>query len=353
MVPFTLVLLAALFAAGGAAWAQVASPSLAPFGDGATANPSAMQWHESSVIGLIAGSGSGDILDPSGTSLAEGENHSRTVNLRLHSASVSFGMDARRTTLEFASPDHLTFVNNREETVTRVAAALQLGGLLALGIGREHGRIESTFRIGPPLTNGALPPFNGAILESTGETTATLPLAGVSLRLGEVLYLGAAGGTETVQVMQNDLLTPATPPPFASTEDFEVERDVRRYGAGIRWRPSAGNAVRVEGSLERRDPFQRPGATVQEDESETRSGTLEVMVNHVLFAFNGNTTQRFVDGEKTEESRGSLTAIAWVPDDGFSLAVGASHGEVEPVASPFGVKRLEFDDWAVAVAWIY
>ena len=331
------LLVAALLACAGAVQAQVATPSLAPF-EGATPNPAAMQWHEASFVSALAGEGDVEGFDVAGNRFGEGSTSSRTVSLRVRGENFSLGADASLGKLDLASDSPGLFLQDAESTGTNIALALQAGGVLALGIGQE--RVESEGRLlgNPPLTTVAL--------DAVSDNETSLVIGGVSWRLGEVFFLGVAAGRETVTIRQTGSFI-ATP----FVDDFKAERDVTRFGAGIRW-ITGGGAVRLEVSGENRDPFKNPKTNQQQDETEREAVELEVKWGRLLFAFNVARGEKFEDGIKSEEFRSTLAAVAWVPEEGLSLVVAGTSSEVSPLGGLF-TGDFKSETVVVGAAWLF
>lgn len=106
---------------------------------------------------------------------------------------MAFGADAISRSVDDNSGGGSTDVDT-----SVVSLALNLGGVLAIGAGRQTSEAAN----------------------ATTSTKKTLPLFGVSLRLGEVFFLGAAAGTETISLTRPLL-------------DGTVEGDRRAVHAGI------------------------------------------------------------------------------------------------------------------------
>ena len=335
---FIWLCMGAVLAFAGAVQAQVATPSLAPF-EGATRNPAAMQWHEASFVSSLAGEGDVEGFNVAGIRFGEGSTSSRTVSLRVRGENFSLGADAALDKLDLASDSPGLFLQDAENTSTNIALALQAGGVLALGIGQEQVESEGRLLGSPPLTIVAL--------DAVSDNETSLVIGGVSWRLGEVFFLGAAAGRETVTIRQTGSFI-ATP----FVDDFEAKRDVTRYGAGIRWIANGG-AVRLEVSGENRDPFRNPNPpNRQEDESERQAVELEVKLGRVLFAFNVARGEKFEDGVKSEEFRSTLAAVAWVPEEGLSLVVAGISGEVSPEGGLF-TGDFKSETLVVGAAWLF
>jgi hypothetical protein len=199
-----LLFAATLFAAtlfAGIAWGQVAAPSLTPFSF-VTENPAAVQWGSPSRVG--AGVSQAQALsDPTNPAQPRARN-----NLSGGGGGLRWVGQVVSAAAEYSHADNAGTPHNEGEFSddSRVALGLRLASFLTLGAGQVSQTVR-TFQLGV-----------------LGEDAHEIPQYGLSLRLGEWLFLGGAAGQDFVK--HTDLLTPAN--------GFKTSRDVATYGAGIR-----------------------------------------------------------------------------------------------------------------------
>ncbi|MCZ6626786.1 MAG: hypothetical protein O7E56_01025, partial [SAR324 cluster bacterium] len=212
---FSLAIITLLALLAGTVQAQVAAPPLQPLFGGTTDNPAAMQWAGYSFAGGAAFSGDQTGTDSAGAPIpaAAADVDAALAELRVVFDSFSFG--ATVVNFEFKGSGFAG-----ESTETAVGFAFLIGDMFSFGLGVEKSEVKNIF---------------GGI---TDTSEFSLPLAGISVRLGEVIFLGVSGGTQTGQ---------GTNPP-------EFKRNVRRAGVALYTAP--GNfQTHLEVYAEARDPF--------------------------------------------------------------------------------------------------
>ena len=316
------LMLAALLAAVGAAQAQVAAPRLAPLQFGSlTANPATMQWSEFSHVGAVIAKGE-QTAEINGVSLPAGEGDSNAQGVQVRKVWESFSLGAEIASLEFEIGNSTDGFRNTDISVFNAGLAFRVGESVTLGLAVEKTDIDES-RFDPAAT----PPATQQSFE------LSLTLAGISVRLGEVYFVGAALGKETV------------------TADFlpnELDRNVIRLGVGLstgmRDPEERADAeatrfqVHLEVFREVRDPFEI-GPVARSSDTTTDGFVAELLWGSIILGFKGTTkTEEEIDGAgvktgDTESREGEIT-IGWVPEKGLSLLISLSKQEIEDKLSP-------------------
>ena len=309
----------------GMAMAQVAAPQLTPLQIGSTtANPATLQWNDSSLIG--GGLSSGDQTAVSGSApdpANEGDFKANFVQGRIVYDFFSIG--AETASIEIDLGDSAVGVTNEELIVTQYALAFRIGDALALGVGQEKLEFEQS-----------QPPTPTTTFE------LSLPIAGVSLRLADIYYLGLAAGTENLKA--NFLVG-------------EFDRKVTRYGAGLRTERN-NFQFHVEVARENREPFKVTafGQTFDALEQTASTAVAEAIWGNILVGgLVATRTQRSEDpaGAPTEDEEISerTIAVGWVPKIGMSLVVTINTQETEDKVNPGD--RVEQETVAVALGYLF
>lgn len=289
----------------GVAHAQIAAPTLVP--GFVTDNPAAIQWGKTSQIGWGHIEGESEKRDSAAvpSTVTEGDSSGDLVGLRLVGEFLSFAAHAAK--LEATEGTDITI----DYQFASAALAIPIGDIIALGIGQEQGTFELKFSGG---------------IDANLEAESSTPLAGISLRLGDLLYLGAAIGTETLTVKQTT--TPIIP---GLNFEAEFERDVKRYGIallngdGVKWHLGAGASTKdsAEDST--------TGFTIES--SDETYGVLEVNAGGFLLGVRAKSLEETDESaiptvSKNEETTRELN-VGWVPETGWSLVFIASDMEVK------------------------
>ncbi len=180
----------AVMGAAGAAWGQIAAPSLAP-GTFSSENPAAIKWGAPSRFGA-------GYLAEHDTNTPSNQHTDYTGasgGFRLVGESLALGFETQG---KQDQEDNL----HDERGTSSAALAVQTGPVLAWGLGYNA--------------------FNQTL--NSAKTATKEPDLGLSLRLGEIWFIGGTVGRESTS--HKDQLAPAT--------EFYGDRDVVRAGIGFR-----------------------------------------------------------------------------------------------------------------------
>lgn len=200
---------------------------------------------------------------------------------------------------------------------TQAALAGNISGLLAVGFGVENSTNDfsnSTQRVGK------------------------IRIAGVSLRLAEVFYLGLAVGDETERRE-------------FGVGQREATRTLTRIGVGYLWRGEE-NAFRASISTEERDAFNyelNPGVFLVRAEVENKSWSLSAIFSNILVGFlfqENNLRNEFNASRRNEERR--AYHLGWVPREGLAVVLRSEERDV--INLPGGVTQ-ELTLSRITVSW--
>lgn len=253
------------------AWGQIAAPSLVP-GTFSSENPAAIKWGAPSRIGAAVVS-QRDVDTPG--------------NQKTDYAGASGGFRLVGETLALGAEGlHLEDLESNLHDVrdfASAALALQTGNSIAWGLGYNSGKQTL----------------------NTVKTESREPNLGISLRLGEVWFVGGTIGRESLS--SKDALLPAA--------DFYGERDVLRAGLGFR----RGGTVlmHVEAfAINKLDYATKFGKFAGED---TSGGTLEFTFWNFLLG--GSTRHTQVHHALVDTVDNTTGDVGWAPRQGFSLTL--------------------------------
>lgn len=307
-VAILLVLPSLLWCAS--AVAQVAAPSLVPASPGlggvgfVTLNPAVMQWGAPSRIG--AGFFQADEEDTDATT---GATTSRTdfdgpfAGLRWVGERLSFAAETLQT--EGSAINGLPL----EVDLTGAAVAFQVGGVAAFGGGQT---------VLNSVLEGPAPPIRL-------DREFTTNLAGVSLRLGEVFFLGAAGGT---------LKLAQTSTQFPTFADGTAERNVRRFGVGFR---NSGEVVwHLEYFVGQGEFAQNAAANITLEEEDTQVAVIEARFGNWVLGLvvrDSEETDKAAVPEATATTEAHRASLGWVPMDGLGIFAQYSRAEKDDPAN--------------------
>jgi len=279
----------------GVAHAQVAVPSFNPGAQGGTAtNPAAQQWGAPSrvVAGMTQGT---NVVTPAvGTDDFEFDINGNFLAARGVGESWAIGAEGSSQTFESTAPDG--FDVSGSVGTTEIAISGLIGDYLAIGIGQQ----SSSYVVDDDYTE-----------------EATLPLIGVSLRIAETIFLGAAGGNETL----------SWDPDLPNGLEFEESRQVVRYGAGFRTGDDT-SGFRVEYNVETRQPITveiAPNVEVDIAESVSNTASLEFKVANIMVGGTVRNTEADESGDVVNRTTTDIS-IGWVPMQGLTVVATASSG---------------------------
>ena len=278
-VRFLLLLAVACSALAGAASAQVAAPFLnpVPLFNAAPSNPAVLSWDVPSR--LAAAYTSVKFEDALGASIGDG--NVQGVLGQYVGETLALGAAGAKLDVDIAGGGKLI------ERFSTLQAALKVGEWLSIGLGQGVDKRS----------------------DPSGEQKSSEALAGLTLRLGSIFYLGAVSGTDTVGK--------GTAPPLV-----EGDRHLTRYGAGIRWvGPSA--ALHLEAFNEHRAGIVSPLPV----ESQTiRGGTLEMRLGRIGISYTTRDLQLIDEttGVLNMSQKIKTASLAYVPEHGLALSIGTA-----------------------------
>ncbi|HUJ75253.1 MAG TPA: hypothetical protein VL359_10360, partial [bacterium] len=296
LVPWSAGALGALLLAGAPppACGQFAAPSIVPF-TFVTPNPAAMQWGAPSSVGA-AESQSQQV------SGAQGDKQNflgAAAGLRLVGDYVSAAVEGSHEESRFQGL-------NSHTDLYAGALGLRLNDLLTLGIGQTHQDVRQGISASPAPFN--LPQQNAGL---DGDS----PALGLSLRLGETFFIGAAEARDYVKFTDLSYL----PGPPVTTYRNQV-----LYGLGFRW----GGAVLAHLEAYGIDKADYVDPAVVGGKETVRGGTLEFNIHGFLLAYNLSHTDRDAGFNSTDHG---VLDIGYAPRQGLSIV---AHGDVQQDSYP-------------------
>jgi hypothetical protein len=298
-----LTTIAILLAASTALQAQIAAPRLNPITPSiiSASNPAVFVWGGPTRAGL--GYFDMNLTDrPVGgpdTEIASGNG----TQLQFDWVGESFAFHAETIAITL---DLIPAIGGGTFEVDKdaIGAAYQAGGLFSIGAGLESGSISA----------------QGFLEESS------LPLLGGTLRLGEVFYLGAVLGTETVSDAAGD-----------------VDRSVQRLGIGVHSR-EGDFGYHVEVYQETSDSATNATTGTSADQEETSGWGVEVVLMGGLLlgiesATTDDTSPAGVAGDVEDQT---LVSVGWAGSEGLSIVLSvwnqeetATNGDINEFAFTF------------------
>lgn len=313
MKRIALLALVSLITVTGSAWAQVATPTLAPGmpllhslaypgvnSAGYTpTNPAAMPWSMNSHAGLGALTGQQeDSLSPTAND-AEG----KFGGLRWVGERFAIG-------LETADFDTKSAIISSQE-LSSVAIAAKTWDWLTLGVSRE------TFG------------FTLGTLDRKVEGIAY----GASFRIGEWIYVGAGMASQDFQD------SPSIGPTSQGSRDGTTAGLALMGGKDFRWR--------IEGSVVDMDDFVTDASTVVGGGFKQTEGQLEVIFGSILVGATSYSSTVPTPGSTVELS-GSSYSLGYVPMSGLSVVVRHEDGQRKSAT-----QTLDDSIDSATVAWIW
>lgn len=286
--------LVALFTFWASVQAQIAAPRLnpLPLNINAPWNPAVYSWDGPSRFGGAFASSSLDFTAQGSSEVEAATGDGNAAQFRYVGESFAFGVDHFSLSLEIIQ----SFGGGDIELQkTVVGGSYQTGEVFSIGLGQEIGK--DSFDVD---------------LEET-----TLPILGVTVRLGESFFLGLAGGTETVESEDTSV----------AGSFQEGDRTVTRVGAAYHSRDGE-NGLHVEAWANLLGTVENAGFTI--GERETIGFTLEIVFSNILIGFESTSEEsiNFVSGAVEEERDGTTISVGWVPLEGLSVVVSINEIEV-------------------------
>jgi hypothetical protein len=318
--------LAAFMAAAGIASAQIAAPSLNPTPTMSLqplqtpspfikflptpVNPAVLPWDGPSRIGVTYGTAKVDSLLPVDPALK-----GKASGVLAEAVGETFAAAIQLNTMT-QDYDPAIVTGTFETKVQRIGLAAQFGKRISVGLGRET--------VGTTDTS-----FPTAI-----DQEDTLTTGGITVRLGEMFYLGAASGSETIKDKQLGQ---------------EVKRNALQYGLAFLARDKERGA-HIEIYHAQRPARLFPNAAPAAAENSVNGVTVEFMVARILL---GYATQK----DKTKDDVGvpleinSVTTVTLGYDmaPGLALVVSRYGGENQNAGS--GVVNFKNRGLNAGAAW--
>ncbi len=307
-----IMAVAALLAFAGAIQAQVAAPRLNPIAIESTApifsphpsNPATLPWSGPSRIG-------GGLLDleeedATGTQTLEGDGKM----LQARWVGEMFAVNAEVLNSDFEDvPPPGTF----DFDAFLIGAAFQWGEVFSIGVGFESEELS----------------------DATVSLQETLPVAGATLRLAEVIYLGVATGEATLE---------ESVPTFTE----ELDRTVTRLGVAYLWRED-DRGLHLEIYREERDSEQ--SITLEAFGKDSDGFTVEVVFSNILIGYESISTESTnFAGVDLGEDEETIISVGWAPGQGLALV--ASKSEIESTDAA-GIPTDTLDSLFIGVAWLF
>jgi hypothetical protein len=263
-------------------------------------NPAAQQWGTPSRFGVGAFRGETDVIKQ-GTYDYDG----KLAGLRL--VGMTFGFSAEQLSIAGTDPNTL---EDFTQSQSNAGLSVRLFAPIAIGVGYGKQDLDA-----------------GTITQTV--TTTTL---GGSLRIGEIIYLGVAGGEDTRDSKDTSI-------PNSSTDD----RNFYLYGIGIR--RGGPFSFHVEWYASDRDAYNL--GKIKTSDLTSQTGVLEI--GFWSFVFGGRVAK--VDLERNGNRYKTDAAIydfAWAPFRGLTL--GGRYEVTKEKDEGSGVKA-ENEIRAVTVGW--
>jgi hypothetical protein len=325
------------------AWAslalgQVATPTLMPWEGGATGNAATLVYAPSGFAGGLYGSGTTETYDNSATKIGSGDIQTRQLHARLVGQRFAAALDAHVNKLSSEQTPGAVFSFHTRDTFQRAGLAVRIFDDFSIGVGAEHNKQQSDNLVGTP-------PLGGGTFHVSERREATLPLVGVVLRFGSVVYLGTTIGQEQLHLEQTGI----QPSPDFVT--FDPKRDVLRYGLGLMWLGKDG-AVRIEAAAETRDAYFQPGLfggpdTPSKDKREAARGAVDLRWGAVMLSATTRRDNVFDDGNKAQTQDETSVGLGWVPQSGWAVTIANLRTRID--FSSIVIGHHEFDMNALAL----
>lgn len=311
----------------GVAHAQVAVPTLNPIssfsGIGPISNPAAQQWGAPSRV--VVGATSGTSESDDGTTTDDFDISGTRIGARVVGETLALGGEVKSAEI---TGDIGVFDVESVRSSADFAISGLIGDFLALGIGLQSQ--QETFEA-----------TVGSTTFADETTTQSMPVFGASLKIGDSIFLGGAAGMEKIVFEDN----------LDSTNDYDGERQVVRYGAGFR---SSEGAFRAEYYVDIREPISVTIGTVDVDieESVTTVASVEVVFANILLGVILANSEVDSGGDVLEISS-TTASIGWVPMDGLTVVANLfSETDTNTSTTPDDTVRTTTLT-TIAVGWMF
>ncbi len=305
----------ALLVMAGAVQAQVAAPRLNPHAVEGTRvtpnqvlkafNPAVLAWNGPSRIGIMVKDLEGTDHQ-GGTKTPAVTGDGQVFQGRFVGDIVAFSAEVYHMDLDDLGGGSGTFTFDG----LTLALSFRIGDVISLGIGQQSGNFAFV----------------------TGDESQSMPSAGLTVRLGGLLYLGAAAGTETL-----DRTT------------AEADRSVSQVGVALH--------SDMEGSGYHLEVYKHNAAAIDdplfgtEDEVDTTAFTAEVKFADLLLSVEQYKSEAVdTGGIVQEEVKETVATVGWVPMPGFMITAGLVK---EKETDPFTGNQLVLETKQVALGWAF
>ncbi len=299
-----LMALAAVLAAAGMASAQVAAPSLnptpslsgsfrtvaAPFFTPVPSNPAVLSWDGPSRIGAAYGPSK---LDDAQTGQTDAKGNASGVLAEIVGEMFAAGVQLNSDSEDLQPASAQT--GTIKSSVQQIGIAAQFGKRFSIGVQSQV--LETKLNTGGGNTD----------IEESGI------LPGATVRLGETIYLGAAGGSTTVKDKVSNL---------------EAKHSVMQYGVGYMYRDKERGAHLEVYKAKRASAYFPGGVALASTESDVTGGTIEVLFSKVHLGYSAQTDKvKDPTGAAPETDTLSTVSVGYNPGQGLAIVASQSSGK--------------------------
>lgn len=304
----------------GIAQAQIAAPLLNPLAIEGTVvtpgrvlkpiNPAVLSWSGSSRMGgAIIELEASDVVGGVDTGISK-EGDGKVLLGRFVGEFLSVGVEVYQHELT----DTQTGDTNDFDG-SMVSVALQFAEMISIGAGQQEAEFS----------------------DHSFQDLHSIPVAGVTLRLAEVFYLGAASGTETHTKSDVGL-------------SQELDRAVTRVGVAYHMR-NGDNGIHAEVYQEAVASGEDVLTGFTDDEEASNGFTVELVFANILLGVQSIDTETTSTADVVIEERSKTTlSLGWVPEEGLSLV--ANMVEEEQTDPTSGDQTL-LDTAIIGVGWLF
>ncbi|MDH4225746.1 MAG: hypothetical protein OEW12_08885 [Deltaproteobacteria bacterium] len=293
----TATTLLGLLLLAGIVQAQVAVPSIITATDDfVTNNPAAIQWGTPSRVGLSSINMAGQEDDKvTGIKVPSSNFSVSGYNLGARIVKEHFAFAVQTSQLKVGVKAAPAYSQNI--SAPALALSVDIGGMAAIGVGQGQ-LIKATKDTG----------------KDESETTTT-PMVGVSFKLANVIYLGAATGNDTLAF--RDKLAPAN--------DVDAKRPFNTYGLGLR----GGDKdfmyhIEYDADFRKDYSISKPANSKADLKEVTRTGVAEIVVKNIALGLEGSEKRTDNQPDNYTLSRTAAYRVGWSPMEGFALTYAKS-----------------------------
>lgn len=312
------ILTLALPALSGPVWSQIAAPRLNPVTIDSSLvspnrlipafNPAVLPWSGASRVAV----GRSDLeAEETVLGITQSTNTGEGTVVQGRYVGESFALAAESYQLELT--DISTGALSDFDS-SLVAAAFRFGDMFSAGVSQQTAE----------NVNG------------TNTDSATLPLLGATVRIGESIFVGLATGEETVENINAGVST-------------EADRTVTQIGVAYLARDGE-NGLHLEYYRQTVDAIDDPSYGT-EDEQESAAFTVELIFSNVLVGYESMDNEiSDTTGTVVEDVGLTTISLGWVPEEGLSIVASLQEEETTNAASG-NVFRIETT--VIAIAWLF